>query len=358
MILSKEEIQYFKSFDNMIYILSTSHNIKSFVDICKTLLNNKNVFPIGIDHVDIIRKRNNNIQKTQYYKDVISELVNIISVENLLLYDKIIGIKFEYNIVIIDLLISSVKSQLAKGLMINEDMKSLYDTADKIYNNPISICENEKQNVITLIKYSILGIVDSIKHYYFDLLTKELHDSIDVKYDFENGYKNFFEKYSENSYEKEVDSLQSFFVYLKNVSNAIYKRSIINETLFTGENIEVEKEESTKNISFIGNEYILEGHYKFSRDNERYLFGYLNELYNVFNIGDSKLCKQNKLGGICAVIYDSKVITNCNTFSECMRLLCSYWQRETPKDCRLNKYQDTKQELLDKHRVLNEIPRK
>ncbi|MFK1833905.1 hypothetical protein ACIXGO_04815 [Bacteroides fragilis] len=116
----------------------------------------------------------------------------------------------------------------------------------------------------------------------------------------------------------------------------------------------------TDNIlpKFAGDEKNLEGHFKFSRDNERYLFDYLNELYNIFNIGDKKLCKQNRLGGICAIIYDSKIITNCNTFSECMRLLCGYWKRETPKDCRLNKYQDAKQELLDKHRILNEIPRK
>lgn len=116
--------------------------------------------------------------------------------------------------------------------------------------------------------------------------------------------------------------------------------------------------EVKSNQHLADNKNILKGHFKFSRDNEHYLFDYLNELYNIFNIGDKKLCKQNKLGGICAAIYESKVITNCNTFSECMRLLCAYWQRETPKDCRLNKYQDAKQELLDKHRILNEIPLK
>lgn len=143
----------------------------------------------------------------------------------------------------------------------------------------------------------------------------------------------------------EYDYETSFYQYLK----------IIMETL--DEKIKSD-EVITTQLSFEANETILEGHFKFNRDNERYLYDYLNELYNIFNIGDKKLCRQNRLGGICAIIYDSKVITNCNTFSECMRLLCGYWKRETPKDCRLNKYQDTKQELLDKHRILNEIPRK
>lgn len=123
-------------------------------------------------------------------------------------------------------------------------------------------------------------------------------------------------------------------------------------------NIQETKKENSKITILYNREIILKGHYKFSRDNERYLLDYLNELYNIFSIGDNKLCKQNKLGGICSIIYDSKVITNCNTFSECMRLLCGYWNREIPKDTRLNKYQEAKQELLDKHRILNEIPRK
>ena len=152
-----------------------------------------------------------------------------------------------------------------------------------------------------------------------------------------------------NLFDCEIDKNKEFFnLYLDDVIH------ILNEMLDEIKSNEV----ITTPLSFEGNEIILEGHFKFSRDNERYLYDYLNELYNIFNIGDKKLCKQNRLGGICAIIYDSKVITNCNTFSECMRLLCGYWRRETPKDCRLNKYQDTKQELLDKHRILNEIPRK
>lgn len=114
----------------------------------------------------------------------------------------------------------------------------------------------------------------------------------------------------------------------------------------------------TKKITFIGDETILKNHYKNIRGNERYLFNYLNELYDVFDIGDTKKCKQKKLGGICAAIYESKVIIHCNTFSECMRLLCAYWKRELPKDCRLNKYQESKQELLYKYRILNDIPQK
>lgn len=43
----------------------------------------------------------------------------------------------------------------------------------------------------------------------------------------------------------------------------------------------------TTQFSFEANETILEGHFKFNRDNERYLYDYLNELYNIFNIGMS-----------------------------------------------------------------------
>lgn len=143
----------------------------------------------------------------------------------------------------------------------------------------------------------------------------------------------------------EYDYNISFYQYLKKNIDTLDEEIVANEA-------------ATTPPAFEGNEKILEGHFKFSRDNERYFFDYLNELYNIFSIGDNKLCKLNKLGGICAIIYDSKIITNCNTFSECMRLLCGYWKRETPKDCRLNKYQDAKQELLDKHRILAEIPRK
>lgn len=137
--------------------------------------------------------------------------------------------------------------------------------------------------------------------------------------------------------------------YLNNAIKALILQINNEKELYKTDNILPE---------FVGDEMILKGHYKFIRDNERYLLNYLNELYDEFKIKDCKQCNQKTLGGICAVIYESKVITHCNTFSECMRLLCAYWQRELPKDCRLNKYQESKQELLDKHRILNEIPQK
>lgn len=151
-------------------------------------------------------------------------------------------------------------------------------------------------------------------------------------------------------FDLQVDKGDSFSLYyLHNIVIALNSQLISEVELL-----------KTKNRlpNFIGDETILEKHYKNIRGNERYLFNYLNELYDVFDIGDTKKCKQKKLGGICAAIYESKVITHCNTFSECMRLLCAYWKREIPKDCRLNKYQESKQELLYKYRILNDIPQK
>lgn len=152
-----------------------------------------------------------------------------------------------------------------------------------------------------------------------------------------------------NLFECKTEKDKDFFnLYLDDIIH------ILQDAL---DNISID-EVTTKTLAFIGDEKILENHYKYIRGNERFLLNYLNELYDVFKINDSKQCNQKMLGGICAAIYESGVITHCNTFSECMRLLCAYWQRELPKDCRLNKYQESKQELLYKHRILNEIPRK
>lgn len=135
----------------------------------------------------------------------------------------------------------------------------------------------------------------------------------------------------------------------------IRKQEVENETL--PKTIPVESKVVAV-TSLTDREYILKGHFKPNRFNERYFYDYLNDLYDRFEIGNPKECKQNKLGGICAILYESKSITECGTFSKCMCLLCGYWGREVPKDCRLNKYQESKKELLNKYSILENIPQK
>lgn len=220
-------------------------------------------------------------------------------------------------------------------------------------------------NIVISEVIKILGRENIFKLNELKCVLSERNDNIDIKrnIDYHNDVFHYMKKIVRHV--EELISCIFRIVHYEIEWSIINSKGIdrleedLEELLMTYKpNIQETKKENDKIISLSDRETILKGHYKFSRDNERYLFDYLNELYNIFNIGDKKLCNQKKLGGICAIIYDSKVITDCNTFSKCMYLLCGYWKRETPKDCRLNKYQDAKQELLDKHRILNEIPRK
>lgn len=100
---------------------------------------------------------------------------------------------------------------------------------------------------------------------------------------------------------------------------------------------------------------VLDGHYKYSRINPDYLYEYLDELDGIFRISNSK-CHQKKYCAIFLILYESKIITNCPTFKSCVTLLCRYFGKEEPKDCRPNKYREEAKVLKNLHRVLDEIP--
>lgn len=105
-----------------------------------------------------------------------------------------------------------------------------------------------------------------------------------------------------------------------------------------------------------GNIKVLEGHFKYSRTNPNYLFNYLNELNDIFKITNLKFCKQKVFCAICLIIYKSKVITNCATFKQCVSLLCEYYGRIEPKDCRPNKYEAEALSLKNRYFNLEHVP--
>lgn len=101
---------------------------------------------------------------------------------------------------------------------------------------------------------------------------------------------------------------------------------------------------------------ILEGHYKFSHVNSNYLFDYLDEVNKILRLSDAKLCKKKTLCAIFLILYESKVITNCKTFAQCVTILCQFFGRELPKDCRPNKYKNEVDMLKTKYIILERIP--
>lgn len=99
-------------------------------------------------------------------------------------------------------------------------------------------------------------------------------------------------------------------------------------------------------------ESAIEGCYKYNRNNENYLFDYLNQIYNS---PDIDLKNKTTLGAVCLILHEWKTIT-CKYYTQTLIALSKYWRVEPPKDKRPNKYEVEAQRLKQNYLIFNKKP--
>jgi len=93
----------------------------------------------------------------------------------------------------------------------------------------------------------------------------------------------------------------------------------------------------------------LEKMIKFNRDNNNYLFDYLDELKSVF-IFDK--ISDLDFNAICLIIKEKDIFNKKYPFTEVVASIASYYEIETPKAPKPNKCKQRKKELLGKYSIL------
>ena len=90
MILSQEEREYIQLFKDMIVVLYADSDIEPLLTFCNQCITKEaEIFSSMSRHLEMMRKKNNDIQNAQYLKNVINGVIAMLGNENVILYDNI-----------------------------------------------------------------------------------------------------------------------------------------------------------------------------------------------------------------------------------------------------------------------------
>lgn len=129
-----------------------------------------------------------------------------------------------------------------------------------------------------------------------------------------------------------VDALTRFSVFLENTYNESF--STINNTIYKPQQ------------EYTPNKEAIEGKYNYNRNNENYMYEYLDEIYKTIDMS-----QKQTFGGVCLAIHEKKRF-NTKNFTDTLRILSDYWQIVLPKETRINKYNESKKTLISKYSIL------
>lgn len=90
MILSQEEREYIQLFKDMTVVLYADSDIEPLLTFCNQCITKEaEIFSSMSRHLEMMRKKNNDIQNAQYLKNVINGVIAMLGNENVILYDNI-----------------------------------------------------------------------------------------------------------------------------------------------------------------------------------------------------------------------------------------------------------------------------
>ena len=90
MILSQEEREYIQLFKDMIVVLYADSDLEPLLTFCNQCITKEaEIFSSMSRHLEMMRKKNNDIQNAQYLKNVINGVIAMLGNENVILYDNI-----------------------------------------------------------------------------------------------------------------------------------------------------------------------------------------------------------------------------------------------------------------------------
>lgn len=246
MILSQEEREYIQLFKDMIVVLYADSDIEPLLTFCNQCITKEaEIFSSMSRHLEMMRKKNNDIQNAQYLKNVINGVIAMLGNENVILYDNIeqLDVLFRKQIKITLAIFDSLDKEYISSHSLEEISQYICDNSfikkldirlisslKKLYAKNNTIDESDKDILIALIKYFLYDMQHKIKYNYINMLIIENQEQPII--------------------EDKAKTLQSFLFYAQRIAGIRYQKIVVNEAVLLNDDtiMEIEKEASVDSI--------------------------------------------------------------------------------------------------------------
>lgn len=336
MILSQEEKEYFQLFNDMIVALYADSTVEPLKTICRQCITKEaEIFSSMSRHLEMMRKRNNDIQNAQYLKNLVSGVISMLGNENIILYDNVeeLGGQFRKQIKIALAFFSNLDNEYISNHSAEDVCQYICDNSfvkdldiklvsclKRLYSDIDAINETDKDILIALIKYFLHDMQHKIKYSYINMLIIENQEQPII--------------------EDKASTLQSFLFYAQRTAGIRYKKIVVNEAVLLNDDaiIEIKKEASvdsslSKDVSNeknkvgieIDKEKILEKLCP-SFNNREQVKKILEKVDERFEITNGE-CSKLDIATLCLILKEKCSLFNKNikNFSDFKEYVCLYY---------------------------------
>ena len=341
MILSQEEKEYFQLFNDMIVALYADSTVEPLKTICRQCITKEaEIFSSISRHLEMMRKRNNDIQNAQYLKNLVSGVISMLGNENIILYDNVeeLDEQFRKQIKIALAFFSNLDNEYISNHSAEDVCQYICDNSfvkdldiklvsclKRLYSDIDAINETDKDILIALIKYFLHDMQHKIKYSYINMLIIENQEQPII--------------------EDKASTLQSFLFYAQRTAGIRYKKIVVNEAVLLNDDaiIEIKKEASvdsslSKDVSNEKNKVGIE------IDKEKMLeklcpsFNNREQVKKRLEKGDERFeitkceCSKLDIATLCLILKEKCSLFNKNikNFSDFKEYVCLYYGVVTP----------------------------
>lgn len=341
MILSQEEKEYFQLFNDMIVALYADSTVEPLKTICRQCITKEaEIFSSISRHLEMMRKRNNDIQNAQYLKNLVSGVISMLGNENIILYDNVeeLDEQFRKQIKIALAFFSNLDNEYISNHSAEDVCQYICDNSfvkdldiklvsclKRLYSDIDAINETDKDILIALIKYFLHDMQHKIKYSYINMLIIENQEQPII--------------------EDKASTLQSFLFYAQRTAGIRYKKIVVNEAVLLNDDaiIEIKKEASvdsslSKDVSNeknkvgieIDKEKMLEKLCP-SFNNREQVKKILEKVDERFEITNGE-CSKLDIATLCLILKEKCSLFNKNikNFSDFKEYVCLYYGVVTP----------------------------
>lgn len=336
MILSQEEKEYFQLFNDMIVALYADSTVEPLKTICRQCITKEaEIFSSLSRHLEMMRKRNNDIQNAQYLKNLVSGVISMLGNENIILYDNVEELdgQFRKQIKIALAFFSNLDNEYISNHSAEDVCQYICDNSfvkdldiklvsclKRLYSDIDAINETDKDILIALIKYFLHDMQHKVKYKYINMLIIENQEQPII--------------------EDKASTLQSFLFYAQRTAGIRYKKIVVNEAVLLNDDaiIEIKKEASvdsslSKDVSNeknkvgieIDKEKMLEKLCP-SFNNREQVKKILEKVDERFEITNGE-CSKLDIATLCLILKEKCSLFNKNikNFSDFKEYVCLYY---------------------------------
>lgn len=336
MILSQEEKEYFHLFNDMIVALYADSNIEPLLAICRQcIIKEAEIFSSMSKHLEMMRKKNNDIQNAQYLKNLVNGVISMLGNENIVLYDNIeeLDVQIRRQIKISLAIFKSLDNEFVKNNSAEDICQYICENSflkeldvrlilglKKLYSDINGISKADKDVLIMFIKYFLYDMQHKVKYNYINMLIIENQESPII--------------------EDKAETLQSFLFYAQRTAGIRYKKIVVNEAVLLNDDaiMEIEKEasgngslskdiapEKSKATVQLDKEKMLEKLCP-SFQNREHVRKILEKVDERFEITSGE-CSKLDIATLCLILKDKCTLLNRNikNFSDFKEYVCLYY---------------------------------